>query len=233
MLKRLANKLTMYQAVQNVLKQNKTVWETVPAMVEVFATYDALLERIESYKRITGINKKGITMLKAKQQEEVITHVYEVASALYVLATRTNNAVLAGKVNYTRTDLVKTRDTGLVVRCMAIADLATEHLDDLEAYQVTEDEIRSLKEEIDRFSDNLPTTRISVSERKAANERMKAVFVEVDAILKNQIDRLMVRYEKSQPEFYFMYQNLRRIINYGVRHQKAKEAENTAQGLNI
>jgi hypothetical protein len=79
------------------------------------------------------------------------------------------------------------------------------------------------------FADCLPSKRISASERKAANEKLKDLFLQVDDLLKNQLDRLMVPFRKSQPDFYASYQNARRIVNYGIRHKTTKEPENQDQ----
>lgn len=232
MLKRLSNKLMMYNAVQSLLNQNAVIWEPVPAMVNTINTFESLLAEIETYQQITQGNKKGITQQKATQQELVISHTYELLSVLYAMATATNNPVLESKVNFTESDLLKKRDTQLVSVCLTIAELGTEYLADLSVYGVTESELMILKEEIRLFADNLPTGRISVSERKAANVKLKDLFVQVDALLKKQLDRLMVRYRKNQPDFYSLYHNTRRIVNYGTRHQKIQEPENTAQDVN-
>lgn len=192
-------------------------------MVTVISDFELLLAEIETYRQVTQGNRKGITALKAVQQELVISHTYELSSALYAMAIKKNDAVLAVKVNFTETDLLKKCDDNLVTICLTVAEIAKKHLAELTAYQVSEEELMVLKEEIRQFADNLPSGRISVSEQKAANEKLKDLFVQVDALLKKQLDRIMVRYRKSQPEFYTIYQNIRRIVNYGIRHEKAKE----------
>jgi hypothetical protein len=222
----------MYNAVQSLLNQNAVIWEPVPAMVNTIKSFELLLAEIETYQQIAQGNKKGITLQKAAQQELVISHTYELLSVLYAMATRTNNPVLESKVNFTESDLLKKRDTQLVSVCLMIAEIGTEYLADLSVYGVTESELIILKEEIKLFADNLPTGRISVSERKAANEKLRDLFVQVDALLKKQLDRLMIRYRKSHPDFYSLYQNTRRIVNYGTRHEKNQEPENIAQGVN-
>jgi len=228
MLKRLANKLVMYNAVQSHLNLNKDVWASVPAMVTTISDFELLLAQIKSYQQLTQGNKKGITNQKADQQALVIAQTYELSSVLYAMAMKNNDVVLAAKVDYTETDLLKMRDDNLVTACRNIVEFATGHLAELNAYQVSGDELMALNEEINRFADNLTTGRISVSEQKAANEKMKVVFLQVDALLKKQLDRLMVRYRKIDPDFYSTYQNLRRIVNYGVRHEKPKEPEKEA-----
>jgi hypothetical protein len=228
MIKRLTNKLVMYQAVQSHLNANTSVWTSVPAMVETINDFESLLAEIETYRQLTQGNNKGITMQKAAQQALAIAHTYELSSVLYALATKKKDEILAAKVDFTETDLLKKRDGNLVTTCQNIVEIATEHLNELIAYQVTADELMALKEEIKSFADNLTTGRVSVSERKAANEKLKALFVQVDALLKKQLDHIVVRYRTTEPNFYTIYQNSRRIVNYGVRHQKPKEPEKEA-----
>jgi hypothetical protein len=228
MLKRLANKLVMYRAVQSHLDRNKSMWTSVPAMVTTINDFELLLAEIEACRILTQENKTGITQQKAAQQALVISHAYELSSVLYVMAIKKNDAVLAAKVDFTETDLLKKRDNHLVSTCRNIVEFATEHLAELIAYQVTADELIVLTEEINSFAENLTTGRVSVTERKAANEKLKVVFLQVDSLLKKQLDRIVVRYRKTEPDFYTNYQSLRRIINYGVRHDKPKEPEKEA-----
>lgn len=218
----------MYHAVQSLLNQNAVIWESVPAMRSAMRTFESLLAEIGPCQQITQQNKKGITQQKAAQQKLVISHTYEFASVLYAMAVQTNNPVLKGKVKFTETGLLKMRDAQLVSDCRMIANLATEHLADLSDYAMTESELLVLKEEIELFSEIIPTGRLSDLERKAANEKMKNLFVEVDALLKNQLDRLMIRYRESHADFYTTYHLLRRVVHYGIRHVKPQEPENPA-----
>lgn len=228
MLKRLANKLVMYQTVQSHLDRNKSLWTSVPAMATTINDFELLLAEIETYRKLTQENKKGITQQKATQQALVIAHAYEISSVLYAMAIKKNEEILAAKVDFTETDLLKKRDNNLVATCLNIVEFATEHLAELNAYEVTADELIVLKEEINSFAENLTTGRVSVSERKAANEKLKVVFLQVDTLLKKQLDRIVVRYRKTEPDFYTTYQSLRHIVNYGVRHEKPKEPEKKA-----
>jgi len=228
MLKRLANKLVMYQTVQSHLDRNKSLWTSVPAMATTINDFELLLAEIETYRKLTQENKKGITKLKAAQQALVIAHAYEISSVLYAMAITKNDEILAAKVDFTETDLLKKRDNNLVATCLNILEFATEHLAELIAYEVTADELIVLKEEINSFAENLNTGRVSVSERKAANEKLKIAFLQVDDLLKKQLDRIVVRYRKTEPDFYTTYQSLRHTVNYGVRHEKPKEPEKEA-----
>lgn len=222
MQKRLSAKLMMYQSIQTILNSNKEVWQSVSIMADVINNFETLLGEIATYHQLTGENKKGITEQKAGWQKQLIDITYQVSSALFVMATRANDPVIAQQTDYTETDLVKTRDAQLVTCCSAIEELALKHQAALTAFGITGNDLAQMHDAIKRFSESLPTMRVTVSERKTANEKLKDLFAQTDALLKNQVDRLMVRFKQSQPTFYATYKTSRHVINYGVRHKKEK-----------
>jgi hypothetical protein len=118
------------------------------------------------------------------------------------------------------------------VVCKANATLVQEHLGELTPYGVSENDVIKLREEIGLFADSLPSKRVTVVQRKTANERLKELFVQTDDLLKMQLDRLMVRYRNSEPHFYEVYRYARHVVNYGVRHEKPREVVNAAQDAN-
>lgn len=232
MRKRLMNKKIMFKAIENVLKDKQEIWNGIPAVAATVHEFELLLAEIDDYMQMLQVNPNGITAQKAERQKVVISHTYELLSLVYAMAAKKNDPILLNRVNYTETDLLKMRDDQLVVICTAIASLVHDHLDELASYGVDENDVNVLKEEIGLFNDSLPSKRVTVVQRKAANEKLKELFVQTDALLKTQLDRLLVRFRNSDPHFYEVYRNARRIVNYGVRHEKPQEPENTAQDVN-
>lgn len=229
MQKQLANKLRMYQAVQRMLNTNKDKWEAAQALANAVQSFDALLEAIDACCALTGDRKKGETQQKKEQRMRVIDHALEVSSVLYAMTVQTNDPATSAKLDYTQSKLVKMRDLQLVVACEGIAALATEHLPLLETAGMAASDLETLNAEIKAFAALLPRQRLSVTERKTANEKLKDLFAQTEALLKNQVDRLMIRYKQSQPAFYTTYKTSRHVINYGVRHKKKKGEEETTQ----
>jgi hypothetical protein len=220
MQKQLANKLSMYQALQSMLTGNKPKWEAVPAIGNAIQAFDALLKEIDNCSSITGDRKKGETVYKKEQRMRVIERALEIASVLYAIVLQTNEPTTSAKLDYTKTKLVKMRDLQLVVACEGIIALTKGHLALLTTADITATDIETLSADIKTFAELLPRQRLLVTERKTANEKLKDLFAQTDALLKNQLDRLMIRYKQTQPEFYFNYKTSRHVINYGVRHKK-------------
>lgn len=225
MLKRLENKLMMLKAVQSFLKQNEAAWTGSTILTALVAQLENRIAEIESLRLITESDRTGITAEKRAQQEELIDRAYELSSVLYAMAAGTGNKVLQGKVGFTESDLQSARGSDLVSTCVEIAGLVRTNLSALEPYGVVEADVTALEELNNSFSQNIPAHRVSVAERKAANEKLKELFSETDSLLEEQLDRMMVPYKNSSPDLYAAYTHARSIVHYGIRHEKPENEE--------
>jgi len=226
MQKRLENKLTMLKAVLSFLKQNHSMWENSPVMVELVNKLEVLIGEIESIRLVIDSDITGITAEKMAQQVALIDKSYELSSILYAMASSTENRILQGKVDYSETELQKTRGGDLISISVSIAELVRENLPALMPYSLTEADVIKLEELIDNYTENLPTHRVSVAERKSAIERLKVAFTKVDILIYEQLDHMMVRYRNTFPDLYATYINARMIVKYGTRHEKVEKPKN-------
>ncbi len=219
MLKRLENKLMMLNIVLSFLKQNRSLWEASPVIVELISNMENLISEIESLRLLTESNLTGITAEKNKQQEELIDKAYELSSVLYAMASLADNKVLKAKVDYTESELQNIRGGDLLATCTAVVAIVKENLTALERFEITEDDASDLENLIASFAENIPAYRVSVTERKAANKKMKELFLKANNLLNEQVDRMIVRYKNTSPNAYAAYTNARSIVHYGIRHE--------------
>ena len=103
--------------------------------------------------------------------------------------------------------------------------IARDNLPSLEGYSITEPELVVFDGQISAYEGDLPNHRVSVSERKAANAKLKDLYKEADEVLTSQIDRLMFRFSTAKPDFYAAYLNARKVVDYGTRHEKSESNE--------
>lgn len=225
MQKQLANKLSMYQAVQSILTGNTDKWEAIQAIANAIQAFEALLQAIDTCTSVTSDPKKGETAQKKELRMLLIGRTLEISAALSALIEQTNEQYVGTKLDYTQTKLVKLRDLQLVTTCESIVTQASRHIDLLAMARFTISDVEALKADIKAFADLLPRQRISVTERKVANAKLIDLFAQTDALLKNQLDRLMLRYKQNETQFYASYKTARHVINYGVRHTKGKNEE--------
>ncbi len=226
MQKRLENKLTMFKAVLSFLKQNISAWGSSTVMAAIIAKLEDLIGEIETVRLITNSDLTGFTAEKLVQQDALINKAYELSSILYAMASSSKNKVLQGKVDFTESELQNARGGDLISTSSAIAALVRDNLTVLVPYELTETDVTGFEEMISSFAENLPTHRVSLAERKAANERLKEVFSAVDVVVNEQLDRMMVRYRNTSANLYAAYNNARSVVDYGTRHEKVEKPKN-------
>jgi hypothetical protein len=225
MTKKFLNKLRMMKAVLALLMSNLSVWEMIPDVVNDVDELKLTVDEIEATQMLTSTELTGQSDEKETVQAKLIRMILSISSALMARADRTSHEVLAAKVNFSESALRSQRDQEQVVTGRRIAKLAEENLEGLTSSGITIDQVTALRELTDQFEALLPVNRISVAERKAANARLKTLFKQADKLLKNRLDRMMVRYETEDPAFYAAYENARMILDYGTRYEKEEQEE--------
>ena len=225
MIKRLENKMMMLKAVLKLLKSKRSLWKDTVPFVNAVNQLEALIAEIEATRMITDEDNTGLVAEKTALRNSLITKAFEIVSMLHAMASSTKNNILLGKVSFPISELQRQRDRELASTCKGIASIAREHLPSLDGYSITEPELVGFDEQISAYEGDLPNHRVSVSERKAANAKLKDLYKETDDVLVSQLDRLMFRFSTAKPDFYAAYLNARKVVDYGVRHDKPEDDE--------
>jgi len=221
--KRLNYKNEMFWTTLNVLLKYKPVWEIIPVIVLLVAEFTKLLEKIKETAMIAGVSLTGVTGEKNATLEDLHTVLFEFTSALAAFAHRTNNFELLSQVDFPESHLDGLRQSEVIRLAEKVIVWANENLTALADYDITAADVTELKSITTLFSNALPSADVSMAERKAANERLPLEIAETEELLKKQMDKLMVKQRRKNPEFYSAYDNSREVHNYGVRHEKKEE----------
>jgi hypothetical protein len=218
--KRFENKMIMLKTVLKLLQQNEKIWNSSPPLVAAIAELKALIEQIEEIQQVTGEDNSGLSTSKNQKKEALIKRAFELASNLFAMATRTKDTVLQAKVNFPISDLENMRDSELASKCKSLAELARSYQPQISEYGSTVEKLTQFELLGEQFKSSLPARRISVSELKAANIKLKELLKQSTDLLNDQIDRMLVQFETTYPEFYASYLNARKVVAYGTRHEK-------------
>lgn len=219
------NKRSMYIAVQKTCNANNTVWSGLPAFVTAFGEFETTLADIDTQRTIQEGKITGIAENKSKEEEEMRQVTIEMASAVFAYASKINDNELKEKVNYTPSDLRNSRDTILKDICQTIHDEAANVIADLADYGKTPADLTNLQKEIDDFVAILAKPRTAIGTRATATSKLIELFQQGDDLLKNQLDKLMVNFQTSEPKFFSQYQSSRIIIDLGIRHKPEEPQE--------
>ena len=136
----------------------------------------------------------------------------------------------AGTTSYVYT-VFGTRETDVVARSSKILALATENVDELGDYNITQAKLTALGKKIEAFRKAQTRPRQDVAKKAAANKALPRLYRQARNILTRRMDRLMVQFKDSAPELFAEYQTARKIVNQ-PGGQASRGASNVITGPN-
>jgi len=214
------NKLVMMRALISFLRLNQTIWQNAQPFVSAVNELENLIAAIELTRQSTDVDQSGLVTEKKTLKANLINRHFELASQIYVMACQSKDSILQAKVGYPKSELEGKREGELASGSKTLVNIGRTHLQALIPYGITDSEINNFEQLILAYENSLPSTRLSVSERKANNEKLKALFASAKQVLNDQIKRMMLRYQSSSPDFYAGYINTCKVVDYGIRHEK-------------
>ena len=222
-----SNKLTMYEHVLDVMHTHAAAWKKTPIMAEVVKELEAAIPQIRKAGAAKATSLTGVTTAKGRKKGEMAEIAYRVAGLAGAYAAKADNDGLRAALHFTRTQLVQCKDNTAIDRCTAIHDQVRPLLAHVEAYGVTAADLDALKGAIAAFQGLIRAKGQQRTTRATTVQSLAGLFTHADALLKVQLDKLMLRYEPTHREFYEAYANSRVLRKVGG-HRKATPAAQPA-----
>jgi hypothetical protein len=204
----------MWASVRGVLASHETdnTWTTIPALVKAVGAFDTVTINVATQLEVTAL-PGGAAIAKETAKKALVGPAHEVAAALHAYATEIGDDELAAQVDFSLSDLAQGHPASVNARCTRIAALATENLEGLEDSNITQAKLTALAKKITAFEKLASKPRQGVAKKAAANKALPRLMKQGRKILKRRIDRLMVQFKTSAPEFYAEYRTARKIVN--------------------
>lgn len=204
--------LNMYQATADVLAVNAAVYAgNIPfeqAVVELNENVLSIQElRDQQEEDITGVAEDK--QLKRQTLENLA---FQAGSIITFYASSTGNRPLVEKVNFTRTELVRSRDNELPGMASQIHDEAVTNAVAVLPYGLTAAMTAALSTALGDYVRSISKPRTAKGGTMSATERLPQLFAATTTLLEERIDRGMELYI-SNADFYAQYFNARVIVN--------------------
>ncbi len=208
-------KLTMYRAVELICNNNATITKSNAAFKAVFAIFVSKIAVLLASQTVVSKQTKGIVTDKKTLKKILAKNAADIAALVFSYATRTKNQTLKQIVNYAMSDIEKLAAELVVPTCANIKKAAEDNLKDLADYGVTAAMLTDLQTDMDNFSGASPKPKVAKATKTTENANIKSTIKEVDALLKDEMDKLIVNFKKNNPDFVSDYFNARVIIDPG------------------
>jgi len=191
------NRMSMAYAAIQVLDQNTLIWNGVAAMVQAHTEFKTNLTALEGAVAKQVADIKGHAKDKAAAEEKMIAKTLAVAGSVMAFATVNGDNGLAESMNISRSELNRYRDSVVA----------------LAAFGVLPADVTALQGLIDTYVALIPQPRNMITARKGATAEIGALVRDTMKLLNRRIDRLMVQFSFSNPEFVKQYFDARIIID--------------------
>lgn len=223
MRKELENSLVRINAVTEVCISNELIWKSSAPFSECVSELLGFKTKIDTERLKIDKSTVGVTKTKTKAEEVVINLANVIASALMAFAVRKKDDVLFARVKTSKRELGSMRDNQLIATGRVLVAEAQKHTDVLSAYQVTLDDVAQLEAAIANFEALVPAPQRSIGDNKMKREDLDDLLKQANTLMREAMDRMIVPYENKAPEFYRAYQNARKSVKLGIRHNDDDE----------
>ena len=217
------NKFTMYEAVTALLDANTAKTSSMTAFATTLTSFKDIITLISDKNIQKNTATAGKTALKNQQQQELIESALPIAGALYALGSATNDPRIQALGNIRKSTLQNLRDTELTDVITNIRTLANGYAPELVPYGVTGVAVTALDTKLSAYSSALGGKEAGFSTKLAAGVVLSNLFDDADAILKDQLDRMMEMFAPTDQQFYLEYKSAREIKNLGHRFDEPDE----------
>ena len=149
-------------------------------------------------------------------------HTLLACEALGVLAHTSNDNDLLALTDVTRTSLDRMGTEELTNRATSVLAAANTRKTELATLQVTQANLDELGQALQDFNEAKTGPRTAVAARSVQTESLPRLIREASGILRDQIDRMVSLFKRTNPEFVSGYQSARVIIDRAATHAAAK-----------
>ena len=205
----------MFNTVSAYMEKNKSTWNGNKAIEDTLVDLNNGIAAIAASAGKQQAPTGGATDEKELVRLALEEKILEIAAQLSSLADRNGDVNLAAQVELTLSSLDKLSDEDLETTSKRISGLATARLAALADYQITQADVAELDALTARFHGVKSAPRIAIAGRAGQTTTLPRLIAASTSLLRNQLDKQMIKFRKSNPEFYAGYQSARAVVDRG------------------
>jgi hypothetical protein len=214
----------MQTTVAAYMQNNFEIWKLVKAIVDTVAELKAnnvvIAEKATRQENILT----GASAQKAQAKHDLEEKILEIADQLSSLAAKNKDAVLGPQVELHLSALDKLEDDQLEAKGKNISALAVANLAALADYNVLQADVTALNDLVTKWAGVKNVTHTAISDRAGETKTLPQAIADNTSLLRNQLDKQLTKFKKTNPKFYAGYLAARVVINQRSHHKAAQPA---------
>jgi hypothetical protein len=196
------------------MSRNVGIFSSIPLMVDTVAEFNETLTDIDKVATDRmEVAVPALTMEKRKAEAAMIDRVVPIANALYVTGFIKGNTDLLSLQGLSDSSFYRLTDSNKLPLARRILQLAQQYADDLANAGYDEAKIAETEAAIENYSKVIVNPMNAITVRKQKTTNIKELFARLDSILYDKLDKLMLLFKASHPDFYGEYRTSRNVID--------------------
>jgi hypothetical protein len=217
------NTTTMFETTNGVLDENNTLWNDIPAFADAVSRVKSGAAAIR--EKAGDQVPTGDTEAKAAAKLDLEERMLHIGDQLSALASKKGDYELAAKVDISKTAADRMSDSDLLTAAKGVSAGAAANATVLASdYKISAEELAALGAAITKFDGMKTAPREATVNRKVATLSLPEAVKFVRGIYRNELDKMMTRFKKTQPDFYKAYFAARVIVDRAATHAVKKDA---------
>lgn len=207
------NRLNMYLVVADYLNAAPAgTIASMPEFAETFDRFNTSLQVIQAKSELQSASRLGYRIAKTVGKEEVVYYAMHMNDCIAAYAIAIGDTVLEQQMKFTKTELLKKRDTATLDDVQFLLSKGIALQSSLGPYGVSQAEIDMLTTVIGTFQTNIPIPRNNIVKNKMLTKDIEAQFVICNGLL-IRMDKLVKIVKLTNNAFFTEYFFSRKIIN--------------------
>ena len=216
----LQNITDMGTNVSVFMKKNQTLWQGNAAITTTMGLVDGDLATL------AGVDTKAVVPIVGPADDKSVAKfnlenkLVLIGGQIAALGAANNDLTLEQQGDVTVSGLDKMKESDLIATATRIGNLATANLTALAGYNITAGDVTELGTMATKFQGLQAAPRQAVVDRSKENAQLPPVGSHLLSVLRRQLDRQMLTFKLTQPEFYAGYLGARVIVDRGNPKKK-------------
>lgn len=201
-------------------------WAHIPVIVQLFDRLNGNIAQIKELdqKKSSKVSNP-VTKNKEKTKELLIDSIDVLAGIVSSYAEANSQKETEQKVKLYTNGLVRKRETEVAAKSGNFLLLVRELMPELVGYGLTDEMVGEAEGLRNQFVAQVGTPRNLIVEGSTAIRQIDVLLAETNRFLTYQLDKLMLRFKSSAPEFYNSYLQARIVVEPATQHRENRDEE--------
>lgn len=207
----------MAATVASYMNKNNTIWTGNKAVSDTMTQVNGALADVNQKAQEQGTPIVGEEVQKVLVRHDYEEEIMRLAGQLCSFAAKNGDSNLAAETDFTLSELDKMDADTLEETGERVSGLLTANLSKLTDFSVTQTNVTGLNTMTTQFHGVKTGPRTAISKRAGKTATIPPAVKTVMSLLRNSLDKEMLMFKKSNPDFYAGYAAARVIVDRGGR----------------